>query len=67
MTLNFFDQISSGEPSLIKDKTLHDLRHNIDKVDDQILSLLNKRASLVIQVGKLKSSECRDFYVPSRE
>ena len=65
--MNFFYQISSGDSPLTKEKTLHDLRHNIDEVDDQMLALLNKRASLVIEVGKLKSSERRDFYVPSRE
>jgi chorismate mutase/prephenate dehydratase len=52
---------------LTKNKTLHDLRHEIDEIDDRIMELLNQRASLVIKVGKLKSSERRDFYVPSRE
>jgi chorismate mutase/prephenate dehydratase len=65
--LNIFYQVSSGDPPLTKDKTLHDLRRDIDEIDDRILDLLNQRASLVIKVGKLKSSERRDFYVPSRE
>jgi chorismate mutase/prephenate dehydratase len=52
---------------LTKEKTLHDLRRGIDEVDDRILELLNQRAELVIEVGRLKSSKHRDFYVPSRE
>lgn len=65
--LNIFDKVSSGDPPLTKNKTLHDLRRDIDEIDDRIMELLNQRASLVIKVGKLKSSESRDFYVPSRE
>jgi chorismate mutase/prephenate dehydratase len=52
---------------LPKHKTLQELRHDIDAVDDRILELLNQRASLVIEVGRLKSSEKADFHVPSRE
>lgn len=52
---------------MTKEKTLHELRRGIDEVDDRILELLNQRAELVIEVGRLKSSEHRDFYVPSRE
>jgi chorismate mutase/prephenate dehydratase len=50
-----------------KEKTLQELRSSINKIDDEILEFLNKRARLVLEVGKLKSSERRDFYVPSRE
>jgi chorismate mutase / prephenate dehydratase len=66
-TLNFFNQIPAGDSLLTKEKTLRGLRRDIDDIDDRILDLLNQRASLVIEVGKLKSSEHRDFYVPSRE
>lgn len=48
-------------------KSLDQLRQEIDTIDDSILDLLNRRASLVLDVGKLKSDEKRDFHVPSRE
>jgi chorismate mutase/prephenate dehydratase len=48
-------------------KTLNELRGAIDGIDDRILELLNQRAELVIEVGRLKSADQRDFHVPSRE
>lgn len=49
------------------DETLRGLRDQIDAIDDQILSLLNARAEVVIAVGKAKAGQQREFYVPSRE
>lgn len=46
---------------------LQQLRDQIDKIDDQILDLLNVRAGVVLDVGKAKAGESREFYVPSRE
>jgi len=48
-------------------KTIKGLRQEIDTVDDRILDLLNRRATLVIEVGKLKSARKDSFHVPSRE
>jgi len=48
-------------------KTLDELRREIDAVDDQILNLLNQRAQLAMEVGKVKAGENRDFHAPSRE
>src|SRR3989337_2610855 len=48
-------------------KRLKELRLNIDDVDDKILELLNKRASLVIDIGKIKLEGKRDFHAPERE
>ena len=48
-------------------KNLEALRQDIDAVDDRILELLNKRAGLVMEVGRLKTRENRDFHAPSRE
>jgi len=50
-----------------KKYTLDDLRHGIDAVDDRILGLLNERARLVLEVGRVKSELKSDFHVPSRE
>ncbi len=48
---------------------IRDLRQKIDKIDDQILKLINRRAALAIQIGKEKSknSQTNHFHVPHRE
>jgi len=48
-------------------KTIEELRDSIDSIDMKILELLNERASVVIEVGHVKSKERKDFYVPDRE
>jgi chorismate mutase/prephenate dehydratase len=50
-----------------ENKSLENLRQEIDAVDDQLMELLNRRAGLVLEVGRLKTRENRDFHVPSRE
>jgi chorismate mutase/prephenate dehydratase len=49
------------------EKNLESLRKDIDAVDDCLLELLNRRAGLAMEVGRLKALENREFYVPSRE
>ncbi|ORJ61522.1 prephenate dehydratase [Geothermobacter hydrogeniphilus] len=46
---------------------LKEFRRRIDVIDDQILDLLNRRARIVVEVGKAKQGARGDFYVPSRE
>lgn len=48
-------------------KSLDELRRDIDAIDDRILELLNRRAELVIEVGRVKVEQKRDFHSPSRE
>lgn len=48
-------------------KSLNELRRDIDAIDDRILELLNRRAELAIEVGRVKVGEKRDFHSPSRE
>lgn len=48
-------------------KRLAELRLEIDAIDDQLLELLNRRAKVVIEVGKAKAGEQQEFYVPGRE
>jgi len=50
-----------------KQLTLAELRSSIDSIDDSIMGLLNDRARLVMDVGRLKQSQSRDFHVPNRE
>lgn len=49
------------------DRKLQKLRQRIDTLDDQILGLLNRRADVVLEVGKTKHESHGDYYVPSRE
>ena len=50
-----------------KTDKLQTLREQIDRIDDQLLDLLNQRASIVIEVGHVKEKDEGSFYVPSRE
>lgn len=46
---------------------IEDIRKDIDLIDDQVLELLNKRAKLAIEVGRVKKQKNSQFHVPSRE
>jgi len=46
---------------------LPELRQAIDTLDDELVKLLNERARLVQEVGKLKAQLKQPFYVPERE
>ncbi|RLB06119.1 MAG: type I 3-dehydroquinate dehydratase [Deltaproteobacteria bacterium] len=46
---------------------LVDLRRKIDEIDRQILSLLDRRMALVLQVGKVKKELATEIYDPERE
>src|SRR4030067_2357975 len=50
-----------------KNRTIDDLRDGIDSIDTKKLDLRNRRTALVIEVGKVKSREHKEFYVPDRE
>ncbi len=49
------------------EQELAELRTKIDAADDEILSLLNRRAEHVRRVADLKTAISVPFYVPSRE
>ena len=46
---------------------LDELRKEIDRLDEQIIKLLNDRAKVVIQVGQLKNANNAPVYAPDRE
>jgi chorismate mutase/prephenate dehydratase len=46
---------------------LKELRKRIDALDEEILSLLNQRAKIVLEVGKIKGKIDVKPYVPERE
>ncbi len=47
--------------------SLSQLREQIDRLDSQILRLLNRRARLATRIGHLKNQDRASVYVPSRE
>jgi chorismate mutase/prephenate dehydratase len=48
-------------------KDLSALRQQIDSLDGQIVSLLNQRANVVVDIGKLKQQTNEPIYAPDRE
>ena len=48
---------------------LSDYRKEIDRIDDEILRLLNERSKSVIEIGKLKKQQDADahLHTPARE
>jgi len=48
-------------------KEIERLRKNIDSIDEEILGLLNKRAEVVLEIGRLKRDGKLKFYSPERE
>jgi len=42
-------------------------RQKIDAIDEKLLLLLNDRACIVQEVGKIKKARSAEFYVPTRE
>ncbi len=46
---------------------IDELRKKIDEIDSQILHLLNRRAEIVVEVGKEKTRAQVDFHAPQRE
>jgi len=47
--------------------SLEELRKKIDELDHQLVKLLNERARVVVEIGKLKSKTDKPVYAPDRE
>ncbi len=58
---------SSGELSAHPPFNLDELRRRIDEVDTKLIELLNTRAELVVNVGKVKRGDGTPIYAPHRE
>ncbi len=54
-------------PSADPIPSLQDLRTAIDALDTQIIGLLNERAKIVVQIGKIKAHGDAPTYAPDRE
>ena len=48
-------------------RTLEDFRKDIDRVDEVIVRLLNERARVACEIGRLKKAEGVPVYQPERE
>lgn len=46
---------------------IESLRQKIDALDGEILSLLNKRAEIALELGQVKSEQKYPLYEPRRE
>jgi chorismate mutase / prephenate dehydratase len=49
------------------DRSLDPLRAQIDALDEKIVALLNDRAKVVVEIGKLKQQNNAPIYAPDRE
>ncbi|MBN1457472.1 MAG: prephenate dehydratase [Sedimentisphaerales bacterium] len=47
--------------------SLDKLRKQIDVLDSQLVEMLNERARVVVEIGKLKSESSKPVYAPDRE
>lgn len=46
---------------------LDELRKQIDLIDEELVGLLNRRAEIVVEIGRLKSGSGTPIYAPDRE
>lgn len=59
--------ISPDQPEPQPALTLDQIRERIDRLDDQIVRLLNERAALIVDVGRVKRETGVPIYAPHRE
>jgi chorismate mutase/prephenate dehydratase len=48
-------------------RSLQDIRQDIDAIDEQLVTLLSKRVELAQQVGHVKGKDKRPYFTPERE
>jgi chorismate mutase/prephenate dehydratase len=49
------------------DSKIAEVRESIDRTDNRMLELLNRRARLAKKIGELKRQKSQTFYIPGRE
>ena len=57
----------TSEPAATTDTRLAALRQRIDELDHRLVQLLNERASVVVQIGRVKRDGSAPIYAPDRE
>jgi chorismate mutase/prephenate dehydratase len=50
-----------------KSAALEQLRNRIDRIDAQIVQLMNERAGIALEIGKLKDAKSMEIFAPARE
>src|SRR5215831_375851 len=55
------------DPASPQPDPLHALRQKIDELDHRIVELLNARARIVVDIGKVKHQSGTPVYAPDRE
>jgi chorismate mutase/prephenate dehydratase len=60
-------ETDSAPPSNRSTASLKNLRAHIDKLDLQILKMVNERASLAAEIGKVKNDHGAEAFTPARE
>ncbi|HMD36767.1 MAG TPA: chorismate mutase [Vicinamibacterales bacterium] len=48
-------------------RTLDELREDIDRVDEVLVRLLNERARVAVEIGRVKKERGIEIYQPERE
>jgi chorismate mutase-like protein len=51
----------------MSNESLDILRKEIDGVDSRLVELLNQRAAIALEIGKIKSQTGKEAYDPNRE
>jgi chorismate mutase/prephenate dehydratase len=59
--------MAEKSPAAASPDTLDALRARIDALDRQIVDLLNQRAGVVVEIGRLKQQHNQPIYAPDRE
>src|SRR5687768_10931731 len=59
--------LPSAMPADPNEQPLTPLRQQIDALDAQIVELLNQRAKVVVEIGKVKQQSNAPIYAPDRE
>jgi chorismate mutase/prephenate dehydratase len=62
-----FTKMSLSVELLVFFMSLEELRNKIDEIDHRLVQLLNERARVVVEVGKLKNKADKPIYAPDRE
>ena len=57
----------SAPASKSKPLTVPALREEIDRIDRQLIDLINQRADAALKIGKIKAAEGKAIYAPERE
>lgn len=66
--MSWFIQTSHNHgPMSEANRSLDDIRRDIDGIDEQVVSLLSRRVELAQEVGRVKGKDNRPYFTPERE